>query len=164
MLVIQHTLSGGRGRRICIHHSWRGKHNVGSGRGRVRITIRVRGRRIIPCVSSWRRRIRRARKWLRILWKCGRMGCLFSTGGSGLCLVAAHVVGSGEQKLYCNDTSRGGCLSRSSNYTLGARLVQQESGKVAEKKTGSLGSGSFGISRSRRRSDLARWCSASISA
>jgi hypothetical protein len=52
----------------------------------------------------------------------------------------------------------------SSNYTLGARLVQQESGKVVEKKTGLLGSGSFGISRSRRRSDLGRWCSASISA
>jgi hypothetical protein len=86
-----HTLGGGRRRRIAVHDSRRGEHNVWAWWRAARITVGVRGRGIVPCVSPGRVRIRCAWERLgRILRDHGRVGWLFGRSGGGLCLVAAH--------------------------------------------------------------------------
>jgi hypothetical protein len=83
-----------RGRRVPIHDTWRREHNIWAGGWGVRITIRIRGRRIVPCIGARRRWIGCTRKGLgRVLGKCRRVGCLFSTRGSSrLFLVTAHEI------------------------------------------------------------------------
>jgi hypothetical protein len=89
MRAIVRTLGRGGRRGIPIHYSWRGKHNVRRRRGSIRITVGVRGGRIIPCISTWRRRVGRSSKG--ILGNCWRVRRLFSTGGRILGLIDAHV-------------------------------------------------------------------------
>lgn len=88
------ALSRGRGRRVPIHDTWRREHNIWAGGRGVWITIRIRGRRIVPCIGARRRWICCTRKGLgRVLGKRRRVGCLFSPrGGSRLFLVAAHEI------------------------------------------------------------------------
>lgn len=91
MGTIRHTLGRGRRRgRVPVHYSWRGEHNVRPRRRGIRITIGVRGRRIIPGISTRRRRVRCSSK--RILGNVRRVRGLFSTGGRSFGLIAAHGV------------------------------------------------------------------------
>jgi hypothetical protein len=89
MRAIVRTLGRGGRRGIPIHYSWRGKHNVRRRRGSIRITVGVRGGRIIPCISTWRRRVGRSSEG--ILGNCWRVRRLFSTSGRVLGLIDAHV-------------------------------------------------------------------------
>jgi len=86
------ALGRGRGRRVPIHDTWRREHNIWAGRWGVRITIRIPGRGIVPCIGAGRRWIWCTREGLwRVLGKRRRVGCLFRPGGgSRLVLVAAH--------------------------------------------------------------------------
>jgi hypothetical protein len=88
------ALGRGRGWRVPIHDTWRREHNIWAGRWGVRITIRIRGRGIVPRIGAGRRWIRCTREGLwRVLGKRRRVGCLFRPGGgSRLFLVAAHEI------------------------------------------------------------------------
>jgi len=87
-------LGRGRGRRVSIHDTWRREHNIWAGGWGVWITIRIRGRRIVPCIGARRWWIWCTRKGLgRVLGKSRRVGYLFSPrGGSRLFLVPAHEI------------------------------------------------------------------------
>jgi hypothetical protein len=132
-------LALGRSRwwRIPIHDSWRREHNIWPRRWCVRITVRIRGRRIVPCIGARRGWIRCTweRLW-RVLGKRRWVGGLFSPGGSRLFLVTAHeiflsgvgiVVGWGDKYV-------GKRLSRTSGATLVEQRKIGEKDKVKEKR------------------------------
>ena len=159
---MQLALRRGRGRRVPIHDAWRREHNIWARGWGVRITIRIRGWRIVPCIGArWRWRVGCTRKGLgRVLGKRRRVGCLFSPRrGSRLFLVPAHEIfpsgvgvvlrwrGEGDKYLLqatrdMMDQSRG--LSNKGKMRVRGR-----------KEDGLPRLWSFGISRSRRRSDSA---------
>ena len=161
------TLGRSRRWRIPIHYSWRWKHNIWPRWWCIRITVGIRGRGIVPRISARRWWIRRTRKRLwRVLGKCRRVGGLFSPGGSRFFLVTAHeMIPSGaEVVLGWRGKSAAKRLRRTSCAMLVEPRKMGEKEKEKEKRDGVPRLWSFGILRSRRRSDSSwRWCSASIS-
>lgn len=141
-----------RGRRVPIHDTWRREHNIWAGGWRVRITIRIRGRRIVPCIGARRRWIWCTRKGLgRVLGKCRRVGCLFSTrGGSRLFLVTAHEIflsGVGVVLRWHGEGDKyvAGYAGHDASRTM---LVEQEQGEdegERKRRTAYLGCGRSGF-------------------
>jgi hypothetical protein len=152
------TLGRGWWRRVPIHDTWRREHNIWAGRWGVRITVRIRGRRIVPRIGARRRWIRCTWKGLgRVLGKRRRVGYLFSPRGSGrLFLVAAHELLSGVGVVLRRWHGEG--HKNVEDYAGHDDFVEQEQGEdewESDKRDGVPRLWSFGISRSRRRSDSA---------
>lgn len=145
-------------RRVPIHDTWRRKHNIWPGGRGVRITVWIRGWRIVPRIGARRRWIWSTWKGLgRVLGKRRRVGCLFSPRRSGrLVLVAAHELLSGVGVALRRWHGEGHKTDEDCARHDG--FVEQEQGEDGwgeGKEDGVPRLGSFGISRSRRRSDSA---------
>jgi hypothetical protein len=141
----------GRGRRVPIHDTWRREHNIWAGGWGVRITIRIRGRRIVPGIGARRWWIWCTRKGLgRVLGQRRWVGCLFGPRGSRLFLVTAHEIflsGVGVVLRWHGEGDKyvAGYPGHNASRT---RLVEQEQGEDGwerEKRTAYLGCGRSGF-------------------
>jgi hypothetical protein len=142
------TLGRGWWRRVPIHDTWRREHNIWAGRWGVRITVRIRGRRIVPRIGARRRWIRCTWKGLgRVLGKRRRVGYLFSPRGSGrLFLVAAHELLSGVGVVLRRWHGEG--HKNVEDYAGHDDFVEQEQGEdgwESDKRTAYLGCGRSGF-------------------
>src|SRR6266446_3052527 len=133
------ALGRGRGRGVPIHDTWRREHNIWARGWAIRIPIRIRGRRIIPCIGTGRGWIGCTGEGLgRVLGKRRWVGCLFSPSGSRrLFLVAAHeIVLSGVENVLGWHGEGDGHVARRLRRTWSARLVEQGEDGGKKRKRG----------------------------